>query len=206
MSGVEEYYIVAYDVEAGRVYHEGCVIVGDQFTILNGDQLGANTNITVYSSAGDASSSENIIQTLVFHTSCSQESLSLSDRYGSIQVIVYANDLQGIVNSFTEIKLSYTISNSRNEANILLTSLSSNTSIPNAFTGIRDLDGIVLIPGQDFFLEDTFFIDLFFDQRYTVLGSAEALVVNSLEECRATASLEIIVVGSAPTPALMPAP
>lgn len=193
MSGVEEYYIVAYDVETGRVYHEGYVIVGDQFTILNGDQLGANTNITVYSSAGDASSSENILQTLVFHTSCSQESLSLSDRYGSIQVIVYANDLQGIVNSFTEIKLSYTISNSRNEANISLTSLSSNTSIPNAFTGIRDLDGIVIMPGEDFLLKDISFIDLSIGNRYTVLGSTEALLVNGFGGCRATASSEILV-------------
>ena len=192
VSGLEVYYLVAYDVEAGLVYHEGYVNVGDQFTILNGDKLGANTNITVYSSAEDASNSENILQTLVFHTSCSQPSLALSDRYGSVQVIVYANDLQGSVNSFAEVTLSYSISNP-NEVDISLASISSNNSLPRAFTGIRDLDGIVIMPGEDFLLKDISFIDLSIGNRYTVLGSTEALLVNGFGGCRATASSEILV-------------
>jgi hypothetical protein len=191
MSGVKEHYIVAYDVEAGLVYHEGYVNVGDQFTILNGHKLGANTNITVYPSAEDASNSENILQTLVFHTSCSQP-LKLSDRYESVQVIVYANDVQDTVNSFAEVTISYTISNP-NEVDISLANLSSNTSFPNAYTGVRDLDGAVLMPDKEFLLEDISFIDLSINQRYTVIGSVEALVVNSFEECRATAFLEVVV-------------
>ena len=192
MSGIEEHYIIACDVEAGLVYHEGCVNVGDQFTILNGYKLGANTNITVSSSAEDASNSENILQTLVFHTSCSQP-LKLLDRYGSVQVIVYANDLQDTVNSFVEVTISYTISNP-NEVDISLANLFSNTSFPNAYTGVCDLDGVVLMPDEEFPLEDISFIDLSIDQRYTVIGSVEAGYTSSgFQECRGTASLEIVV-------------
>jgi len=92
-----KYYIVAVDIKRGIQYFRGYVELKDNFLLRDGSSLmKANMNVTVYVS--DKALPEEILQTIVFHTSCSQN-LYLNDIFGSIQVVGFKNDEQNITSS-----------------------------------------------------------------------------------------------------------
>jgi hypothetical protein len=79
-------YIVASEKDngGGKVYFDGVVNLDEDFVIdatLPGDtELRADTRVTVYDL------SENVLQSIKFHTSCSQP-LEFGDQFGSIQLV-----------------------------------------------------------------------------------------------------------------------
>eukprot|EP00547_Thalassionema_nitzschioides_P013343 CAMPEP_0194260448 /NCGR_PEP_ID=MMETSP0158-20130606/45516_1 /TAXON_ID=33649 /ORGANISM="Thalassionema nitzschioides, Strain L26-B" /LENGTH=988 /DNA_ID=CAMNT_0039000539 /DNA_START=102 /DNA_END=3068 /DNA_ORIENTATION=- len=94
----QEAYIVIRDIRTGsKIYYSGDVDEGDDLIISDdGGILQQNMNVTIYSSSEDVSSS-GILETFVFHTSCS-ENLYLNDVYGSLQIIGFETEEQGEVN------------------------------------------------------------------------------------------------------------
>ena len=107
-------YVVIKDIRGvGIVYFSGWVEVGEIINILPpGDDavFEPNQNITIYDS--NVTSPENIVQTLVFDTSCdpSAQSLFLKDRFGAMQIVGYDNQAQGTVSCFVEANIEAAIS------------------------------------------------------------------------------------------------
>ena len=109
-------YVVIKDIRGvGTVYFSGWVEVGEIIEILPPGvdaEIEPNQNITIYNS--NLTSPENIVQTLVFDTSCSDnpsaQSLFLKDRFGAMQIVGYDNQAQGTVSCFVEAEIEAAIS------------------------------------------------------------------------------------------------
>jgi hypothetical protein len=161
-------YISITDVKgAGIVYYDGFATVGDELVLEdNGNRVEANMNVTIYSS--DNKDPANILQTLVYHSSCSRN-LFLKDRYGSIQLIVFVNEIQGIVSCLFNAVFDFSIVND-GEFNAELVSLISVTNI-----GVYNLTdrvlGTLVKPGEKFTIAENIVIDLTVRQRYTALST-----------------------------------
>ena len=175
-------YIVAFQLGGGEVYYSGFAEVGEEFTMLAAIRFAANMNVTVYdpkgfTDAADIVRPENMIQTLKYHSSCSQN-LFLKDRFGSVQLVVFVNQLQGTVTCFQNVTLGFSV-----EAPIdieggeaTLTGLRVISSINNGDGGIFNLDdkvaGVVVRPGDPpFQTSATITIDLTQRLRYTLIST-----------------------------------
>jgi hypothetical protein len=109
--GSQTAFVVATDqANADIVYCNASVAPGKDFTvpeIFAGAGVPTNLNGTVYSSAATA---ENPVQTISFVASCSADlPLFLNDRFGSMQLIAFANEEQGDVDSIVDVNLVFTI-------------------------------------------------------------------------------------------------
>ena len=106
-------YIQAFELGGGEMYFEGFVEVGSEFTALAESKMAANMNITIYdpgmlTDPDMIVQPQNIVQTVIYHSSCSKN-LYLKDRFGSIQLVVFTNELQGTVTCFRNSTLSFQI-------------------------------------------------------------------------------------------------
>jgi hypothetical protein len=136
-------YIVVTDIRgAGIVYFSGWVGVGELFSIesADGTLLEANHNVTIYGS--NETKPDSIVQTLTFHSSCSDtpdtESLFLKDSFGAVQLVGFSSTEQGEVSCFVkaEIEASVTVNSSISGQPITLTSFVS--TITSAPGGVDD--------------------------------------------------------------------
>ena len=166
-----ESYVVATDIKGqGITYFEGFIRVGEELLLDDPDQsrVDANMNITVY--ASDDKSFANMLQTVVYHTSCSRN-LFLKDRYGSFQLVVFVNDLQGTVSCFYNATFDFNIVNT-GSFGAEFVSLISETNIGGGPFNLTDqvLEQQAQVnPGDEFTLSLNINIDLTVRQRYTVL-------------------------------------
>ena len=88
--GAEAYMVIADIKGEGVIYFDGIVKVGDVFNITNilpDSVIIPNVNVTIYEGA---CASENIRETMIIHTSCSQVTF-LKDRYGVLELIGFLN-------------------------------------------------------------------------------------------------------------------
>lgn len=95
--GTASYIVVTAKNDPTIVYYRGYVAVGDKYDLYDGGQLFvADQNITIYSS--DEVGPDTMLQTLVYHCSCTQN-LLMNDQFGASRVIGWENDVQGAVSS-----------------------------------------------------------------------------------------------------------
>jgi hypothetical protein len=161
-------YILAVDVKGQNiVYFEGFKAVGEEYTIRDGgNRVDANMNISVYST--DVIDFANMIQTIVYHSSCSRN-LFLKDRFGSSQLVGFVNDLQGNVSCFFNSNYDFTIVNS-GDFGAEFVSLISSTNL-GEFNLTDQVLGASVAPGESFTLSLPISLDLTVRQRYTVLST-----------------------------------
>jgi len=97
----EEACMVVRDIRGGgTIYFEGEVNARSEEPIIleaaeGDDELEPNMNVTIYRDC-DSQEPEDILETLIFHTSCS-ENLFLRDMFGAIEIIGFENDEQGSI-------------------------------------------------------------------------------------------------------------
>ena len=106
-------YIIAFEFGGGESYFEGFVKVGEEFRMLAETKFDANMNVTIYNPGNFTAPSQiktpaNLLQTILYHSSCSQN-LFLKDRFGSVQLVVFVNLLQGTVSCFQNATLTFTM-------------------------------------------------------------------------------------------------
>ena len=165
MSPVDEVYITVVDIRGlGISYFEGNRYPG-QFVTINADAeegsifLQPNVNVTIHSSPDK--SPDNLLQTMVIHTSCSQATF-LNDCYGSLVLVSFNDTEQGNVTCIEDAQFVYTITNSDTENDATLSTMTTITSVESdgVIDGVVDLTdlvaGEVLSPGQ----VDTFVFDV----------------------------------------------
>jgi hypothetical protein len=188
-------YITAVELGGGEVYFSGFAEVGGEFTMLAEELFAANMNVTIYESRGftnvtDIVQPENILQTILYHSSCSRN-LFLKDRFGSVQLVVFVNEVQGTVSCFANATLIFdiTVPIDIEGGIVTLTSLTVITNIDNANGGIFDLSdqvaGVVVTPGSPFVATAMITLDLTQRMKYTGLGTI-ASVTDEGEECSGT--------------------
>lgn len=96
----EKSYIVVTDLDGNTVFHDDWVDVGSLFTLFDGgNEFPSDQLVTIYSS-NETGNSDNILQRMQYHSSCSQN-LFLKDRFGAIQLVVWKNEDQGTVSCFS---------------------------------------------------------------------------------------------------------
>lgn len=111
-------YITASAQDDSDVYFEGFVNVNQTFALLSGDKSEIkNLKVSIYQVSNWVDSIENIqpqnlLQTLKMDCSCTVEethTLSVADQFGSIQVVEFVNEQQGIVSGYQEIMLTFKV-------------------------------------------------------------------------------------------------
>jgi len=111
----EQSYIRVTDIKGGSIiYHEDFVAVGDDYTVEDQPfEVDANMNVSIYRNSGDNGFGEGLLQSLVYHSSCSQN-LFLKDRYGASQLVIFVNNLQGVQSCFFNATYTISLDNSVN--------------------------------------------------------------------------------------------
>jgi hypothetical protein len=172
----------------GNVYFSGFATVGDELTLENnGTLVDTSMNVTIYSS--DNSSSSTLLQSIAFQTTCSRN-LFLKDRFGSMQLLIFVNGLQGVVSSMFEAIFDFFIVNT-GDFPAELVSLVSVTNV-----GVLNLTdrvfGTELAPGEQLVLVENVVIDLTVRQTYTALTTVIGQTVGSEALCNDTDSLTFV--------------
>ena len=114
---------------------------------------------------------QNILQTLVYHSSCSQN-LFLKDRFGSVQLVVFVNEDQGTVTCFQNATLTFDI-----DVPVDIEGGSAELTALNVISnvGIFDLSdqvaGVIVTPEMPFQATATITMDLTVRQKYTALST-----------------------------------
>ena len=168
-------YILAQDINGdGIIYHAAFVGVGEEFSmrdnIVPGRNVQANMNVTIYSS--DQIGFNTMLQTMIYHSSCSSN-LFLKDRFGSIQLVLFANDAQGLVSCFYNATFQFSISSTGSFGTTLI-SLVSATNL-GQFNLTDRVNGLMLAPGETFTVNETVVIDLTVRQQYTAISTIEGV-------------------------------
>lgn len=206
-------YIVAFQLGGGEEYFAGFVEVGQEFTLLAATKFAANMNITIYDPGmltdGELiAQPENILQTIIYHSSCSKN-LFLKDRFGSVQLVVFVNELQGTVTCFQNATLSFEIEAPVNieGSSVVLSQL---TVVGSA--GIFDLTpkvaGVEIGPTMPFIVTQKILLDLTARQKYRFLGTAVGNIVGSDDECIGNSIIEFVAGNPLPPsiPTIAPSP
>ena len=168
-----ESYVFATDIKGqGIIYFEGFIAVGAELLLddPNQSRVDANMNMTVYDSSDKTF--DHMLQTIIYHSSCSRN-LFLKDRYGSFQLVVFVNDLQGTVSCFYNATFDFNIVNTGDFASDFV-SLIVETNIGGGPFNLTDMvleQQADLNPGDQFVLPLNINIDLTVRQRYTVLST-----------------------------------
>jgi hypothetical protein len=148
-------YIQAFAVEGGGMFFEGLVPVGELCVLKADPRVSADMYFTMYDPRGSTDPAiivapENILQSIKYHSSCSQN-LFLKDRFDSVQLVEFISEDQGRVSCFINTTLSVNfgipISSATSES-VRLTAL---MMITNPF-GILDFTPVVaelIVQGGD---------------------------------------------------------
>ena len=175
--GTESLIIVTDIKGLGVDYFTGIVPIGGSFNMTSpfgaNEVIGSNVNITIYE--GDKAR-QNIRQTLLIHTSCSQVTF-LKDIYGALELIAFQNPSQGYVSCLIPISFNFNIENVAQGFNAILDTLTSITNFlpPNQFLNFTSrVAGMALEPGSVIPLSsDPIEIDLTVQMRYTIFTTVQ---------------------------------
>lgn len=210
-------YIVAVDSDTEEEYFSDFVAVAGDFTMVPPQgSFGSSVTVSVYSVSESSDPIQiiqegNLLQTLLFDSSCSSPNLQLKDRFGSIQLVVYENSLQGSVTCFQEVTLTFIVQAPLESGSVNLTSLVADTNIETENDGIFDITedvvGSVVTPQAPLFFTENIPIDLTVRQKYSIEGTVIGEIVdkrcfgNDLFEFTAGNPLPPIFPTAAPSPA-----
>ena len=166
-------YIVVSDVsDASKIYHSAIVPVGSEFLVRFGTSgAPAVMNIRVYSSPQTLP--ENMLQSVALMSDCLHGNLHLDDTFGLLQLLVIANEAQGVLTNLVTANYSFVVENNGSNNNAILSTLSSITTL-----GVIDLsdsaNGVVLAPGGTAQFEQKVLMDATVLQRYLALSTVTA--------------------------------
>ena len=174
-------YIKAIASSNEKVHFSGFVNVGDQFTLSpEHGAFAADMNITIYNPGNftelsDIVNYDNMIQTVLFHSSCDLD-LYLMDQFGSVQLVEFFNEEEGTVTAVQDVTLGFTIyvTTGIEGGGATLSGL-----IAVSTTGDGNSDVIILNDhvtkelesGMPIYVTGKFTIDLSTRQNYTVVGT-----------------------------------
>ena len=153
-------------------------------------------NVTIYKD--ESVGFDNFLQSIVYHSSCSRN-LFLKDRYGSIQLVGFVNDLQGNVSCFTNVVFNVVISNT-GDFDAQFVSLVTTTNI-GTFNLTQDVIDSGVGPGEQFNTEVPILIDLSQQINYTVITTLVGSTPSSGVLCSSTDELTFTA-GQPPNPEL----
>jgi len=195
MEKASKSYIVVTNVNGLRiVYFSEYVMVGEDFLIVDKEVanrlLDVDLNVTVYSS--NELSSDTLLQTFVFHTSC-KRSLFLNDFFGSTQMVGFKNDAQGTVSNFKSASLRFVIKNSAdNPTELSSFTVATGREVDDIFhhsvTGDEMLQG-----GGDLTVTRHVYFDVGVSRAFVVLATAGCTGTGDASPCEAHGEVEIIV-------------
>jgi hypothetical protein len=170
---------VATELDGLEVHFSGFVEVGEEFAALarDGENAFANMIITIYDPRAfvntiDITKPVNVRQTLKFHSSCSRD-LFLKDRFGSFELLAFVSEEQGMVTSFHNATLTFSIEAPAEieGGSTELTALTVITNIDNGNGGIYNLNdkvaGVIVTPETPFSVTVMIRLDLTIRQKYT---------------------------------------
>jgi hypothetical protein len=176
--GAESYLIITDIKGQGINYYNGPILVGDIFNITNilpNSVIVANVNATFYDGEPSA---ENLRQTMVIHTSCSQVTF-LKDRYGALELIGFGNPSQGYLTCIVPVSFNFFIQNTAVGFNAVIQTLTSisNFDPPNDFLNFTPIvAGTTLGPGDSLpVISQPIDIDLSVRKRYTVFTTVQGI-------------------------------
>ena len=202
--GAEAYLLITDIKGQGINYFDGVIAVGDEFNITNIEPnplIVANVNATIYD--GDVAS-ENIRETMIIHTSCSQVTF-LKDRYGVLELIGFSNPSQGYQSCITQVFFNFAIQNTADGFDAVIETLTSTTNFPPPndflnFTG--EVVGTLLGPGEGLpVVSKPIDLDFSRRQRYTVFTTVQGVSPEGFS-CRGGSTLTFVAgaVDTRPTP------
>ena len=203
--GAEAYMVISDIKGEGIIYYDGPIFVGDEFNITNippNEVIIANVNVTVYDKAGVAP--ENIRETMIIHTSCSQVTF-LKDRYGVLELIGFRNPSQGYQNCITQVYFDFVVENIASGFNAVVESLVliTNFPAPNDFLNYTEqVVGTPLGPGETLPLStDPIPLDFSRRRRYTATGTVVGVAPDGFT-CPGSDTLSFVAgaVDTRPTP------
>jgi hypothetical protein len=159
-------FVVITDSDGrGIVYHSDFAFIGTDILIEDdGNNLAENLNITIY--ASENISFDNMLQTVSFRSAC-DTSLFIKDQFGSFQIIVFINTLQGAVTCDFNVTYVYTIENTSQGNNATIMSLESVTNV-GILNLTNEVEGTVLAPKSIVSFSRSTIIDLSLTEKNTV--------------------------------------
>lgn len=186
----EQVFITVTTVDETVEYFAGFVAVGNAFNLTGA--FADNVRVTIFSD-----SDFEVLQTVIFHTSCGIE-LRLKDQFGGVQLVEFINSQQGTVSCFREAILVFDIEGPIEEGreallNSLVVAVNTNTGSGG---GVMDLsgqvDGEIVTADSPFQTNTTLTLDLTEQTTYTALtavtgGTPGGLVCRGADEFEFTA-------------------
>lgn len=183
----EKSFIVVTALKDNTLYHSDWVGVGELFTLSDGGaDFVADQLITIYRDDNTADPA-NIIQSINYHSSCSQN-LFLKDRFGAVQLVIWINEDQGTVSCFAnqtfDLDITVPIDIVGGPATVQSLTVASNVD-PFFFNLTDKVNGIELNAGDTLQTSLSIPIDLTVKRTYNLLITLLALTATG-QECSAT--------------------
>ena len=178
-------YIVVTDLDGETIYHTDFVEVGSIFTLSDGgENFAFNQLITIYSS-NNTEDSNNILQSVQYHSSCSSN-LFLKDRFGASQLVLQVNEDQGVVSCFANqtFNIDVTIPLDIEGGPATVQSLTIASNVDPFFLNLTDkVAGTVANAGEVIQAPISIPIDFTQKRTYNLLITLTALTVAGVECC-----------------------
>lgn len=183
----EKSYIVVTALKDDTLYHSDWVEVGGLFTLSDGgNDFVADQIVTIFKN-DQIDNPQNILQSINYHSSCSQN-LFLKDRFGAVQLVIWVNEDQGTVSCFANqtFNLDITVPIDIQGGPATVESLTVASNVEPFFFNLTDkVNGIVLNAGDNLATSLSIPIDLTQKRTYNLLITLLAITAEG-QECRAT--------------------
>jgi hypothetical protein len=169
-------FIVVTDDDGSATYTREYVAVDSLYEMdAGGEEFAANSIITIYknNNTGDLS---NLLQSVQFHSSCSQ-SLALKNRFGASILVEWTNEEQGTISCFGNASFSITVNIPVEFTGgpATVTSLTVASNVDPFFFNLTDsVAGQTLNAGDTFIAEVSVPLDLSEKRTYTLLVTLQA--------------------------------
>jgi hypothetical protein len=161
------------------VYHKAEVAVGNDFTLEAGSaKFGASTSIQIYSH-DNITDPKALLQSITIASDCKTinselPTLSLRDTIGPFQLLLFANNDQGIASTFYSSTYTFLIENINRNHSAAVSGLSFISS-HGAFDLDGSVNGLTLAPGDSATFNQTVLIDMSPSNRYSSLSIVTAM-------------------------------
>ena len=125
-------YIVASDLnDVTQIYHASSVPVGGEFLVQFGTQGAPKAMLIRIFSSAEAVPTGEFLQSIALLSDCSTSDkiMHLQDQFGSVQLIVIANEDQGVMTNLMAATFSFFVTNLGPSSNVILTQMNSVTTL-----------------------------------------------------------------------------
>ena len=196
-------FIVATD-DAGTVTYTREYVAVDSLYEMNsgGERFSANSIITIYKN-NNTDDLSNLLQSVFFHSSCSQ-SLSLKNRFGASILVEWTNEEQGTISCFGNASFTVTVNIPLEFTGgpAAVTSLTVASNVDPFFFNLTDsVAGQVINAGDSFIAEVSIPLDFSKKQTYNLLVT---LTAETADGATCTASDLLSFEAGFPLPPIFP--